>query len=70
MSVEKPWVEGIGKPGIADAMLAPTTNGTLIRMIGVPICPDLLDYAALGEADNWRGRVVRGFFWVMRWWPT
>jgi hypothetical protein len=41
-----------------------------VRLIGVPICPDLLDYAALGEADNWRGRIVRGFFWMLRFWPS
>jgi len=33
-------------------------------------CPDLLLYEQLGEADGWRGRVVRGFFWLMRGWPT
>ena len=41
-----------------------------IRLIGVPICPDLLDHATLGGADNLRGRVIRGFFWLMRAWPT
>jgi hypothetical protein len=44
-----------------------TTSGT--RLLSVPICPDLLDFEALGVADNWRGRVVRAFFWLMRWWP-
>jgi hypothetical protein len=34
------------------------------------ICPDLLCYEQIGEADNWRGRVVRAFFWIMRAWPT
>ena len=32
------------------------------------LCPDLLDYASIGAADNWRGWVVRVFFWVMRAW--
>lgn len=40
------------------------------RLIGTPICPDLLDYSAIGAADNWRGRVVRAFFWLLRAWPT
>ena len=40
------------------------------RLLVVPICPDLLDYEALGVADNWRGRVVRAFFLLMRAWPT
>ena len=34
------------------------------------LCPDLLRYEQIGAADGWRGRVVRGFFWLMRWWPT
>lgn len=33
-------------------------------------CPDLLRYEQIGEADTWRGRVVRAFFWLLRWWPT
>lgn len=32
------------------------------------ICPDSLTVWHLGVADNWRGRVVRGFFQVMRLW--
>lgn len=31
------------------------------------ICPDLLRLSDLGAADNWRGRVVRGFFRVLGW---
>ena len=34
------------------------------------LCPDLLRYEQIGDADNWRGRVVRGFFWLMRVWPA
>lgn len=45
-----------------------STNGTT-KLIGVPICPDLLGYVDLGEADNLRGRVVRAFFWLLRLWP-
>lgn len=45
-----------------------TTTGT--RIVFAPICPDLLDYKMIGVADNWRGRVVRAFFWVMRLWPV
>jgi hypothetical protein len=45
-----------------------TTNG--VRLITIPACPDLLDYSAIGEADNLRGRVVRVFFWLMRAWPA
>jgi hypothetical protein len=45
------------------------TTGTVTRMVTIPMCPDLLQYDQLGEADNLRGRVVRIFFWVMRFWP-
>ena len=30
------------------------------------ICPDLLRLSDIGEADGWRGRVVRGFFWALK----
>lgn len=32
------------------------------------LCPDLLRYEQLGQADGWRGRVVRAFFWLLRAW--
>lgn len=32
-----------------------------------PLCPDLLRLADLGEADNWRGKVVRAFFRLLKW---
>ncbi|MCR4340830.1 MAG: hypothetical protein NUW01_13200 [Gemmatimonadaceae bacterium] len=32
------------------------------------LCPDLLRYEQIGAADNWRGRMVRAFFWLMRAW--
>lgn len=32
------------------------------------ICPDLLELDDIGAADNVRGRVVRAFFWLMRFW--
>ena len=38
-----------------------------VRMAGIPLCPDLLSIADIGEADGWRGRVVRGFFRVLEW---
>jgi hypothetical protein len=46
---------------------SPDSTGT--RILTVPICPDLLDHAALGAADNLRGHVVRAFFWLLRAWP-
>jgi hypothetical protein len=29
------------------------------------ICPDLLRYEQLGEADGLRGKLVRAFFWLL-----
>lgn len=29
------------------------------------LCPDLLSIEQIGEADGWRGRIVRGFFRVL-----
>lgn len=37
-----------------------TTNQTAI-------CPDLLRLSDIGEADGWRGHLVRGFFRVLKW---
>lgn len=34
------------------------------------LCPDLLRYEQIGEADTFRGRVVRAFFWLLRTWPA
>jgi hypothetical protein len=33
------------------------------------LCPDLLRWENIGAADGPRGRVVRGFFWLLRAWP-
>lgn len=44
-----------------------STNVT--ELVGIPLCPDLLRYEQMGEADRLRGRIVRGFFWLLRWWP-
>jgi hypothetical protein len=34
------------------------------------LCPDLLRLSNIGPADGWRGRIVRGFFRLMRLWPV
>lgn len=39
-------------------------------VVQTAICPDMLTIWDLGQAGNWRGRVVRGFFQVMRLWRT
>lgn len=43
------------------AMMTTATTGTHRA-----ICPDLLSIRDIGEADGWRGRVVRAFFRVLR----
>ena len=32
-------------------------------------CPDVCGIEDFGDADTWRGRVVRGFFRLMKRWP-
>ena len=49
-----------------DGYTAATSSATT-RLVGVPFCPDLLSIDDMGEADTWRGRVVRGFFTVLSW---
>lgn len=46
-----------------------TTTMPTFASGGTTICPDLLRFEQLGEADRLRGRVVRAFFRVMRFWP-
>lgn len=50
--------------------VAPPPTLNPIQMVGVPLCPDLLRYELIGEADGWRGRIVRAFFWLLRAWPA
>ncbi len=53
----------------------PATSSVVAGMGYVPsytgtdsaLCPDLLRLSDIGEADNWRGRVVRGFFRLLGW---
>lgn len=47
----------------------PSTGTVLRYMDPESICPGLLGLDYIGEADSPRGRVVRGFFWLMRRWP-
>lgn len=47
-----------------------STSGGSVSATPSALCPDLLRYEQIGQADNLRGRVVRGFFWLMRFWPT
>jgi hypothetical protein len=49
-----------------DNIWSPVTLGTFVSPDA--LCPDLLRYEQIGAADNWRGRVVRAFFFVMKLW--
>jgi hypothetical protein len=61
---------GSGAPQVAVSGYSQVRTAAVSRLVGVPICPDLLDHTAIGEADGWRGRIVRAFFQLMRVWPA
>ena len=54
-----------------DSTIRGTINlGTTLRFVPPELLyPDLLSLDDIGEADTLRGEVVRGFFWLMRFWP-
>jgi len=59
------------EPNIGTVRLTLTPNITLGTFVTPDhLCPDLLRYEQIGAADNWRGRTVRLFFWLMRAWPV
>ncbi|MGH9249747.1 MAG: hypothetical protein ACRD0W_09575 [Acidimicrobiales bacterium] len=43
-----------------------TIQATTTTSTSRAICPDLLRLSDLGEADNWRGHMVRGFFRLLQ----
>lgn len=45
------------------------TASTLKFMPPGHFCPDVCGLEDFGQADYLRGRAVRAFFWVMRFWP-
>ncbi len=60
------WLPGVDpKTGMVSTSYALGTFVTPSHL-----CPDLLRYEQLGAADNWRGRMVRGFFFLMRVWSV
>jgi hypothetical protein len=69
-------IEHLGSPITAGAKATlagfpvQSRSAATMRLVGVPLCPDLLRYELLGEADGWRGRAVRAFFWLLRVWPA
>lgn len=54
------WPDGTTGPNFVAAGSA-TVTGTHRA-----ICPDLLSIRDIGEADGWRGHLVRGVFRVLR----
>lgn len=51
------WYDANGKPTSAPFTFTGLNN---------PLCPDLLRIDQIGAADGWRGKVVRGFFRVLK----
>jgi hypothetical protein len=47
-------------------MITVTKSGFGTTGTNSAICPDLLSIRDLGEADCWRGHLVRAFFVVLR----
>lgn len=66
-TVRLTYYDADGNPTLLSRYPLGTTG---VRLLVAPICPDLLDYDAIGAADGLRGRVVRAFFWLMRAWPA
>jgi hypothetical protein len=58
-----------GADGVIVQEIPPTTSSTITKLYTVPICPDHLSYEDFGVADCRRGRVIRAFFWLLRFWP-
>lgn len=45
-------------------------NGSTLKyMPPGHFCPDVCGIEDFGEADTWRGKTVRAFFKLMRYWP-
>jgi hypothetical protein len=65
-----PSCDSLHQPGPCPYPTMHLNTASTVQLVGIPLCPDLLRYDQLGGADNWRGRVVRGFFWLLRCWPT
>ena len=65
MSTYRP--DDSGRVVLSNGTFNVTSTINITELFGVPICPDSLSIDDIGEADSWRGRVVRGFFTVLSW---
>lgn len=55
---------------VGDSSYTGTATGNPLKfMVPGSFCPDVCGIEDFGEADTWRGKVVRGFFKLMRYWP-
>lgn len=54
-----PWNTALSSPSVQFGSFSYTTASTAI-------CPDLLRLEQLGEAGGFRGRLVRGFFRLLK----
>lgn len=61
ISVPKEYVPAAPVPQI---QWYPSASYSMAR---TALCPDLLRLDDIGEADSWRGHVVRTFFRLLRW---
>jgi hypothetical protein len=61
-------VGDIGPDNLESIFAYKDTTGSYWHMVTIPMCPDLVTAEYFGAADTWRGRVIKGFFWLMRWW--
>ena len=48
------------QPFVTSSVIRSTTGATQV------LCPDLLSIRNIGEADGWRGHLVRGFFRLLK----
>lgn len=52
-------------------MNTPSTTGSILKFMPPGhFCPDVCGIEDFGAADYLRGRVVRGFFRLMAFWPV
>ena len=49
-------------------MMTDWTFSNGVTGVNAAICPDWLQLSDIGAADNFRGKVIRSFFWMMQLW--
>ncbi len=64
MSTGQAFLDRFYTPSLVE--MRPAVMGITATGTHQAICPDLLSIRDIGEADGWRGRVVRGLFRLLR----